>query len=120
MNIEKVIDIFTRLSSLEPSDVIKFRFMCETATEYLNSHIKQDIDTSGYDGRLCFAAAALAYYRFILWSVTDSNGEEIKIGEVSVKPITDKQITAVEKLCADAFDSIGEILTDDGFVFERI
>lgn len=120
MNIEKVLDIFTRLSSLTAEDVVKFRFMCENAVDYVNGHIKNGIDISAYDGRLCFAAAALAYYRFMLWNMTDSANDEVKVGEISVKPVIGKQLDFAEKLCKEAFDSIGEIMLDDGFVFERI
>lgn len=120
MNIENVIDIFTRLSALEAEDVLKFKFMCENAMEFVNSRIKDNVNTGAYGGRLCFAAAALAYYRFVLWSLTDSGGDEIKIGEVTIKPTASKQLEAAEKLCREAFDSLGEIMPDDGFVFERV
>ncbi len=120
MNIENITDIFTRLSSLKADDVIKFKFMCENAMEYVDSHIKKNIDESAYGSRLCFAAAALAYYRFLLWNISDGNGDELTLGDISVKPVSDKQLESASRLCREAFDSIGEIMLDDGFVFERI
>lgn len=119
MNIENVVDIFSRLSSLSAEDILKFRFMCETAMYNVNSYIKKDIDMSDYDGRLCFAAAALAYYRYILWSLTESGNGEVKMGDFTVKANAN-QLDAAAKLCDGAFDAIKEITKDIGFVFERI
>lgn len=119
MNIEDVVDIFGRLSGLSAEDILKFRFMCRTSYEYVNSHIKSGTNMSVYGGRLCFAAAALAYYRYLLWSLTDGR-DEIKIGEVSVKPVSGKQIEAAEKLYKDSFSAVSDVMCDEGFVFERI
>ncbi len=120
MNIEKVIDIFCRLSTLTAEDIIKFRFICETAMDNVNSYIKDNIDTDAYDGRLCFAAAALAYYRYVLWSLSDGKGDELKLGDFSVKPSSEKRLDSAARLCREAFNSIKDIVNDNGFVFERI
>ena len=120
MNIENVVDIFSRLSSLKAEDILKFRFMCETAMDNVNSYIKKDIDTSDYDGRLCFAAATLAYYRYVLWTLTEGANGEVKMGDFSIKSTADNQLDAAAKLCEGAFDAIKEITDDTGFVFERI
>ena len=120
MNIEDVVDIFTRLSGLTAEDIIKFRFVCLNAYEYVKSHTKSGTDMSVYGGRLTFAAAALAYYGYILWCMTDVDGSEIKTGDISVKPDAEKQLTSAEKLCRNAFSAIGEVFDDGSFVFERI
>ena len=120
MNIEDVVDIFTRFSGLSSEDVIKFRFMCLNAFEYVKSHTKSGTDMSVYGGRLTFAAAALAYYGYILWSVSDGDGSEIKTGDITVKPIAEKQLESAEKLCRNAFSAISEVFDDGSFVFEGI
>lgn len=120
LNIENVVDIFGRLSSLAAEDIIKFRFMCENAVDNVKSYIKSDVNTSAYDGRLCFAAASLAYYRYVLWSLTDGGNDEIKMGEFSIKPAAEKRLDAAAKLCKEAFKELMDIMRDDSFVFERI
>lgn len=120
MNIENVVDIFSHLSSLTAEDILKFRFMCENAMDNVNSYLKKNINTSDYDGRLCFAAATLAYYRYVLWTLTEGGNGEVKMGDFSVKPVASSQLDAAAKLCEGAFDAIKEITNDIGFVFERI
>lgn len=120
MNIEDVVDVFTRLSGLAAEDIIKFRFMCLTSYEYVKSHTKSGTDMSVYGGRLAFAAAALAYYRYILWCLTDGDGSEIKVGDISVKPVSEKQLDSADKLCRNAFSALSGVFDDGSFVFERI
>lgn len=120
MNIENIIEIFRRLSGVNAEDTVKLRFMCENTFEYVNAHIKSGADIAGFSGRLEFAAAALAYYRYVLWCLTDSGADNIKVGEISVSGSGGKALEAAEKLCCSAFEDIGDVFDNGGFVFERI
>lgn len=115
---ENILTLFSRLSGLDQENCIRFRFICETAKAFVSSKIKSGSDTSDNSGRLEFAAAALAYYRYILWSVTD--GGDVTVGEVSVKQSYSEKLNASVKLCEEAFRDISDIIQNDGFVFERI
>lgn len=120
MDIEKIVQIFCRLSGIDSEDAVGFRFMCETALSYVMSHIKHDADTRGCGGRINFAAAALAYYRYVLWSLTDGQLNEVKVGDISVKRTGNRELDAADKLCREAFSNISDILENDEFVFKGI
>ncbi len=120
MNIEKIIEIFGRLAGLEADEATDFRFMCESSVGYITSRLKPGVDIRHRCSRLEFAAAALAYYRFILWRLTDGGSNEIKVGEISVKENGTKQLEGSEQLCKEAFSAISDILETTDFVFRGI
>lgn len=122
LKIENVMDMFRRLSGLDTETVLKFRFMCDSALDGIRTKLKSDRNIEAYSGRIEFAAAALAYYRYVLWSVSENSGEDITVGEISVKRSASlsEQLKATEKLYREAFENIGDIYDCDGFVFERI
>ncbi len=120
MNIETIIEIFGRLAGLEAEEATDFRFMCESSVGYITSRLKSGVDISHRCSRLEFAAAALAFYRFILWRLTDGGSNEVKVGDISVKESAANQIDAAEQLCKEAFSAINDILEPTDFVFRGI
>ncbi len=119
MDIENVTEIFCRLSGLDSDGALKFRFMCESALEHIVRKTR-GAENIQRCGRFEFAAAALAYYRYVLWSMTNGEGDDISVGEISVKKSASRQLKAAEKLCCEAFQGISDIYEGDDFVFEKI
>ncbi len=109
--------IFCRLSGLDYEEAADFRFMCDTALSYIMSRIKHGADTRCCGGRINFAVAALAYYRYVLWSLTDGAVNEINVGEIRVKHGVFSELDAADRLCREALADIGEILDSEDFVF---
>ncbi len=118
MNRDNILNIFARLTQLDPDEVMPYSFLCDSARRYVASHIKEGADVSGYSGGMEFAAAALAFYRFLLWGLCgDSN---IRIGEVQLEFSEREILKSAQQLCREAFDDLHDILITDDFVFERI
>ncbi len=117
MNMEEILRIFCRLSGLDYEDAADFRFMCDTALSYIRARIKHGSDIEFYGGRINFAAAALAYYRYVLWSLTDGVANEINVGEIRVKHGGSSELEAADKLCRETFADLGDILESENFVF---
>lgn len=117
MNMEEIIRIFCRLSGLDYEEATDFRFMCDTALAYIMSRIKKGTDTKCCGSRINFAAAALAYYRYVLWSLTDGVVNEINVGEIRVKHGGVSELEAADRLCREAFNDLKDILEDENFVF---
>lgn len=115
MDIEKIVEIFAGLSGLSEEEVCAFRFLCEVSADHICG-LCADIGREN-GGKAEFAAAALSYYRFILWSMTEGGTSELKIGEVSLKN-TEKRLAYAEKLYKDALARLGKC-ADEEFVFER-
>lgn len=117
MNIETILTIFGGLAGLSEDEVIRFRFLCEMASDHLRERSRGGDEIGG--SKWEFAAAALAYYRYVLWSMTDSGAGDIRVGEVSVRQQRERLIYA-ERLCREALAGLADELEDEGFVFERI
>lgn len=120
MNIETILQLFCRLSGLDTAAVSENRFLCETALDLIQSRLDPEADLSGCGSRLNYAAAALAYYRYVLKNLTDGDLSEIKVGEISAKSSASREAEAAEKLCKDAFDGIRSLLQQEGFVFTSV
>ena len=115
MDIERVIRIFAGLSGIPEEEVYPYRFLCEVSAGHIR---KLCADAEGENGgKSEFAAAALSYYRFVLWSMTEGGMKEMKIGEVSVKN-NESRLMYAEKLYKDALAELGKC-ADEDFVFER-
>ena len=118
MDIENIISVFSRLSGSDEETSVNFRFMCETAKDYITAHLKPNSDTSSCGSKLEFAAAALAYYRYILWSDTE-NGENITVGDISVKSSAER-LEKAYKIYQQAVEDISDIFDNGCFVFEGV
>ena len=116
MQIENVLELFAKLSGLSEEELYQARFLCEMAMEHIRSRCTGNEEEEG--GRQSFAAAALAYYRFLLWTLTEQGGDSIKVGEVTVKNVRER-LEYAQVLYQDALAGL-EGLKDDGFVFERM
>ncbi len=118
LSIVNVNTIFRRLSGLDSTQAEELSFFCESSLATVSSRLIPGTDMSVWGGRIEFAAAAMAYYRFILWSLTDGGGCEIKAGDISIKKAVAAQAQSAETLCRNAFTDLKDIIADDGFVFE--
>ena len=119
MNIQIIEKIFRRLSDISPEETIGLRFLCEAAVDYISCRLRNKEECVCGD-RLEFAAAALAYYRYVLWEMTDGGMNEIKVGEISARRGGTAAVDAAEKLCREAFDNIRDLLEPEGFVFTSV
>lgn len=120
MDRENIYEIFCRFTGLDSETASDFYFMCDTACDYVLSRIKPGADISEAGGRLDLAAAALAYYRYVLWSLTDDPADQIRVGEISVRNNSAKALDRADRLCREAFRDVYGLLEDEDFVFRRM
>lgn len=115
MDIEKVVEIFAGLSGLSEEEVCPYRFLCELSA----GHIMRSCTGIGREngGKAEFAAAALSYYRFILWSMTEGGAKEIRVGEMTEKN-SENRLAYAERMYKEALAELGKD-ADGDFVFER-
>lgn len=119
MDIENIFDIFCRLAELDKDSSVRLLFLCEGAMRYV-MHRLTDPAAVECGGRTEYAAAALAYYRYVLLSLTDGEAGEIKVGDITVKQNGCDKAEAAEKLCRDAFAQITDLTGDNEFVFKGV
>ena len=116
MKSENVLRIFGSLTGLDEPSALEYRFLCDMAFDNICSRLR-DTGTEQDGGRAEFAAAALAYYRFVLLTLTEAGC--VTVGEVSVKNPGDR-LEHAARLLQEALSDIHDLVEDDGFVFERI
>ena len=117
MDTDRVIAVFAVLSGLSEDEVREQRYLCEMSMDEITERLPEG---KSCGGREEYAAAALAYYRYVLWCITDGELNQIKVGELSSKRNGSAEIDAAEKLCRQAFSDIADLLEHDGFVFSVI
>ncbi len=118
MNIENIMRLFGSFAGIDEDSVTEYRFLCEMAEENISSRLRETAKEND-NSRTEYAAAALAYYRYVLLSFTDEGGGNITIGEISLKS-PEKKLEYAEKILKEALADISDIAEDKDFVFERI
>lgn len=117
MNYERILDLFGKLSGL-PEELVRVQgFLCDMSAQNILARLRCPAEQCG--GKAELAAAALAYYRYVLWTMTDGGAEGIKVGDVSVRNGKERLLHA-ERLFNEALDELRGCIGDDSFVFERI
>lgn len=120
MNTEKVYSIFSRLSGLRDKELLRYTFLCETSAGYVVSRLRDKEAAACSGGKVEFAAAALAYYRYILCLLTDGETGEVKVGDIAVKKDAVSILESAEKLCREAFRDISGLLAPEDFYFRGV
>ena len=120
MDSEVIFLTFTKLTGLSVMDASEYSFMCDAAAGYIGSRLKPDADIGKYEDALNFAAATSAYYRYVLWKLSDAPDSELRVGDILSKRNIIEEAGSAEQLCRQAFDDIRGILEDDGFVFTSV
>ena len=114
MNCESVFALFQKLSGLSEDEGGAYRFLCEEAIAKVVSVSEH---TRSCGGQRELAAAALAYYRYVLLTMSNSSAA-VKVGEVSIRK-SENCLRFAEKLYKDAMAQLDGYAGED-FVFEGV
>ncbi len=114
MNLESVLRLFEKLSGLSEEEGRAYSFLCELAVQKISAMVGSH---KADGGQQVLAAAALAYYRYVLLSVSDNSGA-VKIGEVSLGK-DNERVCYAERVYKEALAELGVGALDE-FVFEGI
>ncbi len=120
MSFYDVLRRFELLSGLEGKDLSRYTELCKEASEEMTARLKVDEEslTSGEKLRLAYAAGALAFYKYCLYTLI-SEPDSFSAGEVSVS-MSDKKADAAKRLFEEECKGLGRVISDDGFYFGRV
>lgn len=120
MSFYDVLRRFELLSGLKGEDLSRYTELCREASEEMTARLKvsEDSLTSGERLRLSYAAGALAFYKYCLYSAV-SEPDSFSAGEVSLS-MNGKKIDAAKRLYEEECKGLGRVLSDDGFYFGRV
>ncbi len=115
MNIERVKDHFIGLSGLSEEEAAPRRFLCEMSLDDIGEMLPES-PSQDMQEKAEYAAAALAYYRFILGLMTSGGTDSVTVGQVSVHYSPDR-LEYAERLYNEALARLGVCPGTGGFVF---
>lgn len=110
---DKVCEVFYLLSGKEGD----YSLLCATAADSILSRVKRKA-SAGWLRPLCYAAGALAYYRYTLSCQCD-NTATYKAGDIQIRCDATLPVKNAEKLLSDALLAVSPVLADD-FCFKAV
>ena len=120
MNLEIVVQRFSVIANIEIEDSSKWIPICGESMEEIKMHLKEGVKKKKNAHRLEVAAAALALYKYTLFTATTLTTESFTAGEIKIKTDPNTSVKMATKVWQEAKKSISDLIEDEGFVFERI
>ena len=120
MNLEIVVQRFSVIANIEIEDSSKWIPICGESMEEIKMHLKEGVDKEKNAHRLEVAAAALALYKYTLFTATTLTTESFTAGEIKIKTDPNTSVKMATKVWQEAKKSISDLIKDENFVFERI
>ena len=111
MNYQQVFQRFCELSRLSEKEGQQYRWLCNNAADELSEMLVSNIDKTKYSGRLSAAAAAMAYYRYIIIAKNGGVTGEEKIAKTIEYYKREKEIA---KYCSFTLFSTIELKNTGG------
>lgn len=120
MNLQETLERFSIIANLPMEDISPWIPICEDACDEIKRHLRSGVDEIKNARRLNVAAAALSFYKYVLYRASGGAMESFSAGELRIKTNGKMSIKMAHKVWEDAKSSIADLLTDDDFIFERI
>lgn len=111
---DRVMGIYKSLTGEEKigSDGGEF---CRTAVNVMQRWLKDSAEAAPYDDLLCYAAACMAYYRYVLKSSVTAS--DLKAGDISIIDCSEKAVSYAKALYDDAIADVEFLLKPKRFAF---
>ena len=113
ISIDTVVDIFTSVAG--DNETANGRVFCRSAIGMLEEMLDNKKNLSGNSYQICYAAACVAYYRYILHKNTGAL--DIKAGDITVNDCSDNVSEHAKNLMSDALNSISHLMKPKRFAF---
>ena len=120
MNLQNIVKRFSIIANLSFEEAFPWTEICEDAANEIRIHLKSGVDESEHSRRLDAAAAALAFYRYIIYRASGGGMESFTAGEIRIKADAKTSVKVALSVWKDAKHSIADLLNDDEFMFETI
>ena len=122
LRISEVAKEFIKLSGLDETSVLELDHLLAKSAGDIEGMVDQSVDINKHAGRLYYAAAALAYYRYIVSNLTRAdNLEYISAGDIKISHNNERLLEVARELKDDAINSLNDLKKGcDAFVFKRM
>jgi hypothetical protein len=124
IDMEQVRRCFTLFADLDGREGARWDSLCRRAAEHIAARLRPETDPALHRERLAMAAAIVAYGDYLLLENGGiSAGEELKVGDVSIKAAADRGAARREEaqnMKDDALADIRDLITGGEPVFFAI
>ena len=114
MNGQQVFQRFCELTGLSYDDAQQYRWLCNNAADELKEMLVSDIDEQKCSSRLSAAVAAMAYYRYTIFT-ENSSVSSFKAGDITVAYSPCKDFA--KEYLDQCLKSIAQYIKDGNFIF---
>ena len=120
MDIQEILERFAMIANLTLEEASPWCRICEDAMCEIESSLKPDADKATSERRLNIAAAALGFYRYVLYRASGSGMDAFSAGDINIKSDKKSSVETAYKVWQEAKGNIADLLKDDNFLFGRI
>ena len=108
MNLEIVVQRFSVIANIEIEDSSKWIPICGESMEEIKMHLKEGVDEEKNAHRLEVAAAALALYKYTLFTATTLTTESFTAGEIKIKTDPNTSVKMATNVWQEAKKSLSD------------
>ncbi len=122
MDIISVFEHFKILAGIqeESDDVSRYMPICAVSLATVCSKLSPDIDTSTSGMLIVAAAAADAYYHYILTNAANDGDASFSAGDIKVNKSCSSAINSAKEIRDNSFKAIFHLFADNSFDFRTI
>lgn len=120
MRTVKIVELFAALARISAEDGMAYYALCKGAEESLRVMLIDKNSEVLYENELCRAAAALAYYRYVLVKAAETPGGGYQVKDIHIGGVSAVNTEAAKILWIQALNDIKDLVKDTDFVFRRI
>lgn len=120
MELQNIVKRFSIIANLSFEEAFPWTEVCEESYDEIKSHLKSGVDENEHHRRLEAAAAALSFYRYVIYRASGEGMESFTAGEIKIKADAKTSVKIALTVWKDAKRSIADLLNDDDFAFEAI
>ncbi len=120
MKTVKIVEGFARLAGMSAEDGMAHYDLCKGAEESVRVMLVDSNSEVLYESALTRAAAALAYYRYVLVKASNMPNGGYQVKDIRIGGVNAINIEAAKTMWIQALNDIKGLVKDGNFMFRRV
>ena len=117
MDIISVFEHFKILTGLKEEDASQYMTFCAVSLASITARLNPNIDVSSIQMLIVAAAAADAYYHYILTNAAKEGDASFSAGDIKVNKSCSSAIISAKEIREKSLDAISHLFADNSFDF---
>lgn len=119
LSLENILAQFGVFTALDADAAANYMPLCRSAMETILHSLRPSADVEANVIRLEDAAAAIAFYRYILL-LSAENCHNLRVGEINISPSSDLGLQAATAIKDEFLLSVADLLEYSNLVFKQV